>query len=133
MVVNMKKARHSGGLLASLGHNVDMPRLLCYKLVAFLVLLLVNMPLSAAQDTLIGLLPGNAVKLSEKVYKVPLDFDNTIKKIALKFGDLPSIRSDILIKENNFRVYVFYNLKETAAWQRLYIVEEEGKITARFF
>jgi len=105
-----------------------------YKCFALLVLLLMSSIFFAAdRDIYLVWLPPNAVKKAEKVYSIPLDFDGAVKKVRQRLEQDPLVRGDLLLTENGFRIYAFYTLRETVGWRRLFIIEEDGKVTARFF
>ncbi len=105
-----------------------------YKRLVVVALLLVNTAVFAAdRDLYIVWLPANSVKKGEKVYSIPLDFDTAVKRVRQRFAQDSMVRSDLLINENGFRIYAFYTLRETIGWRKLLIIEEDGRITARFF
>lgn len=106
---------------------------MCYKTFVFIALLFLSIGLFSAQDNLITLFPANSTKVSDKFYKLSKDFDSSVKKVKLSLEQSENIRSESLIKENGFRIYVFYNLRTTAEWTKLFIIEEDGKVTARFY
>jgi hypothetical protein len=106
---------------------------LWYKTAALTVLLFLSAEVFANRDIYIVWLPGNAVKKAEKVYTIPLDFDGAVKKVRQRIEQDPMVRSDILLNESGFRIYAFYNLRESSGWRKLFLIEEDGKVTARFF
>jgi len=112
---------------------VDRRRAVWYKRLALSVLLLANCLCAADRDLYIIWLPANAVKKAEKVYAIPLDFDGAVKKVGQRLEQDPMVRSDLLLNENGFRIFAFYTMRETIGWRKLLIVEEDGKVTARFF
>ncbi len=105
-----------------------------YKRLALAALLLVStVSFAADRDIFIVWLPANSVKKAEKVYSIPLDFDTAVKRVTQRLAQDPMVRSDLLLNENGFRIYAIYTLRETIGWRKLLIIEEDGKVTARFF
>ncbi len=107
---------------------------MCYKRLVIFALLLVNAAVFAAdRDLYIIWLPSNAVKKAERVYTIPHDFDTTVKRVTQRFAQDPMVRSSLLLNENGFRIYAIYTMRDTMGWRKLLIIEEDGKVTARFF
>lgn len=106
---------------------------LCYKKCVFAVLLLLTLSLAAKRDYNLIILPQQAVKVGDKQYQLMKSFDTSIKQIKRKLYGRPDIRSDILINEDSYRVYAFYNLSPSAKWHRMYIIGRDGKVWARIF
>lgn len=110
----------------------DLKSFLCYKSVAFLVLLLLSYGL-AANDLNLRYLPHQAVKVGDGKYQLMKDFDTSVKQVrALYVGDR-YIKDDLLTNEENFRIHVFYNLKKSAPWYKIYIIVWDDKVFARVF
>ncbi len=112
--------------------SFDNVRSLCYKTVALAVLLLLSSGLYAA-DMNLKILPNQAVKVSEGKYQLAKDFKNSLKQIRAKFIGNSYIKEDFQINKENFQVFVFYNLKETARWHQLYVISWDGKVFARVY
>lgn len=104
-----------------------------YRTALLTVLLFVSIEAFADRDLYIVWLPSNAVKKAEKVYTIPLDLDGAVKKVRQRMAQDPLIRSDVLLNEDGFRIYAFYNLRQTGAWRKMYLIEEDSRVTARFF
>ncbi len=106
---------------------------MCYKRLVFTALLFLTIALFAARDYNLTILPQQAVKVGERHYQLMKDFDTSVKQIRRRLYGRPDIRGDILINEDGYRVYAFYNLSPTAKWHRLYVIGRDGKVWARVF
>ncbi len=104
-----------------------------YKKIILLFVILFSFGFVFARDFYILKLPNSAIKIGDKQYQLSKDFDTSIKQIKRKFYGNSFIRSDILVNEKDFRIYVFYNLKPASKWRKLFVIEEKGKVRARFF
>ncbi|HNZ54432.1 MAG TPA: hypothetical protein PLD55_02065 [bacterium] len=110
----------------------DLKRVLCYKAVVFSVLLLLSYGL-AANDLNLKYLPHQASKVGDGKYQLMKDFDTSVKQVrALYVGDR-YIKEDLLTNEENFRIHVFYNLKKSAPWHKIYVISWDDKVFARVF
>ena len=110
----------------------DLKSFLCYKAVVFSVLLLLSCGLFA-NDLNLRYLPHQAAKVGDGKYQLMKDFDTSVKQVrALYVGD-KYIKDDLLTNEENFRIHVFYNLKKSAPWYKIYIIAWDDKVFARVF
>ena len=110
----------------------DLKKVLCYKAVALTALLLLSYGLSAT-DLNLKYLPNQAVKVGDGKYQLAKDFDTSVKQIRTLFAGDANIKEDLHINEDNFRVQVFYNLKESAPWHKIYVISWDDKVFARVF
>jgi len=107
---------------------------LCYKCLVFTVLLFLSIGLFAGKDPYLHILPKQTVKAGKNRYKsTKYTFKETVSKLKKSFVKKEYIKSDFLIKEGGFQIYVFYNLKSTSKWHKIYVIEEEGKVFIRVF
>lgn len=116
----------------NLSHFVDLKKVSCYKAAAFLVLLFLSCGLTA-KDVNLAYLPPQAVKVGEGKYQLVKDFDTSIKQIHNIFLGDESIKDDLVINEENYRVHLFYNLKKSSPWHKIYVVFRDDKVFARIF
>ncbi len=110
-----------------------MKRDMCYKFACFIALLFVSLNICAARDYFITLLTKKARRTAPGYYNLHEDFDSSIKEIKDKFEESPLIKSDYLVNEKGFKVYVFYNHRKTPRWNKLYVVLSDARVTARFY
>jgi hypothetical protein len=111
---------------------VDKPGLLCYKSLAFLVLLFLSFGILAS-DLNLRYLPHQAAKVGEGKYQLNKDFDTSVKQVRVKLQGEKHIREDLFINEEGFRVHAFYNLKPSSFWHKIYVVSWDDKVYARVY
>ncbi|HNW83183.1 MAG TPA: hypothetical protein PKG52_09865 [bacterium] len=115
-----------------MSHLFDLKKVLCYKAVAFAALLLLSYGLSAT-DLNLKYLPNQAVKVGDGKYQLAKDFDTSVKQIRTLFAGDANIKEDLHVNEEDFRVQVFYNLKQSAPWHKIYVISWDDKVFARVF
>ncbi len=111
---------------------VDMKKLLCYKAVAFFVLFLLSFGIFAS-DLNLKYLPHQAARVGDGKYQLVKDFDASVKQVRDRVGEDKYIREDLYINEDGFRVHVFYNLKPSSFWHKIYVISWDDKVYARVF
>ena len=103
---------------------------LLYKAAALIVLSFLSFGLFA-RDLNLVYLPQQAVKVSDNKYQLVKDFDTSVKQIkSLVVGD-DFIKDDLIANEDGFRVHVFYNLKKSAIWHKIYVIAWDDKVFAK--
>ena len=110
----------------------DLKKVLCYKAVALVALLFLSYGLSAT-DLNLKYLPAQAVKVGDAKYQLAKDFDTSVKQIRTLFVGDANIKEDLYVNEENFRIQVFYNLKQSAPWHKIYVISWDDKVFARVF
>lgn len=110
----------------------DLKSVICYKAVVFSVLLLLSYGL-AANDLNLRYLPHQAAKVGDGKYQLMKDFDTSVKQVRTLYVGDRYIKDDLLTNEENFRIHVFYNLKKSAPWYKIYIIAWDDKVFARVF
>lgn len=110
----------------------DLKMVLCYKAVALIVLLFLSYGLSAT-DLNLKYLPNQASKVGDGKYQLTKDFDTSVKQFRTLFTGDEFIKEDLHVNEENFRIYVFYNLKQSAPWHKIYVISWDDKVFARVF
>ena len=109
---------------------VDRFGLLCYKSLAFFVILFLSLGILAS-DLNLKYLPHQASKVGEGKYQLIKDFDTSVKQIRVKLEGNKYIKEDLFINEEGFRVYAFYNLKPSSFWHKIYVISWDDKVYAR--
>ncbi|MGI6394113.1 MAG: hypothetical protein ACOX2F_05215 [bacterium] len=110
----------------------DLKKVLCYRTTVFFALLLLSYGL-IAQDLNLRYLPHQATKVGDGKYQLMKDFDTSVKQVrALYVGD-KFIKEDSFTNEEGFRIHVFYNLKQSAPWHKIYVILWDDKVFARVF
>lgn len=111
---------------------LDFKKVFVYKAAVLIVLLLLSLGLFA-KDLNLAYLPPQASKTGDNKYQLMKDFDTSVKQIkALVVGD-DMIKDELMTNEENYRVHVFYNLKKSAPWHKIYVIEWDDKVFARVF
>ncbi len=104
---------------------------MCYKVIGFCALLLTSLTLFGANDPFISILPTRTFKVSEGVYEAKRSFQETLRRMRKRFDQNQFVKNDLIINEDGFRVAVFFNLKETSRWQKIYVIERDEKVFIR--
>lgn len=110
----------------------DLKKVLCYKAVVLSALLFLSYGLFAA-DLNLKYLPNQASKVGDGKYQLVKDFDTSVKQIRALYAGDKYIKEDLLTNEENFRIYIFYNLKQSAPWHKIYVILWDDKVFAKVF
>jgi len=111
---------------------VDMTGSFHYNAAVFLVLLLLSCGLYA-KDLNLAYLPNQAAKVGDDKYQLMKDFETSVKQIQALFVGDDMVKSELQTSEAGFQVYVFYNLRKTAYWHKIYVIAWDDKVYARIY
>jgi hypothetical protein len=109
---------------------LDFKNFFGYKAAVLIVLLLLSFGI-LAKDLNLAYLPPQAVKAGDNKYQLVKDFDTSVKQMKGLFVGDDSIKDELMTSEENYQVHVFYNLKKSAPWHRIYIISWDDKVFAR--
>jgi hypothetical protein len=109
---------------------LDFRKVFGYKAAVLIVLSILSFGIFA-KDLNLAYLPQQAVKAGDNKYQLVKDFDTSVKQMKVLFAGNDSIKDELLTNEENYRVHVFYNLKQSAPWHKIYVIAWDDKVFAR--
>ena len=111
---------------------LDFKKNFVYKAAVLIVLSLLSFGIFA-KDLYLAYLPAQATKTGDNKYQLMKDFDTSVKQVKALFVGDSSVKDELLTNEENYRVHVFYNLKPSAPWHKIYVIAWDDKVFARIF
>ena len=111
---------------------LDFKKFFGYKAAVLIVLSLLSFGIFA-KDLNLAYLPAQATKTGDNKYQLMKDFDTSVKQVQALFVGDSSVKDELLTNEENYRVHVFYNLKQSAPWHKIYVLGWDDKVLARIF
>ena len=126
----MVKKIKNGDFFVKMNFFLDFRKVFGYKAAVLIVLSILSFGIFA-KDLNLAYLPQQAVKAGDNKYQLVKDFDTSVKQMKVLFAGNDSIKDELLTNEENYRVHVFYNLKQSAPWHKIYVIAWDDKVFAR--
>ena len=128
----MVKKIKNGDFLLKMNFFLDFKKFFGYKAAVLIVLSLLSFGIFA-KDLNLAYLPPQATKTGDNKYQLVKDFDTSVKQMKGLFVGDDSVKDELMTSEENYRVHVFYNLKKSAPWHKIYVIAWDDKVFARIF